>query len=145
MRRAPTAGPTPPPAAQYRSWDSAWKPGDPKPVILATSPAVAQALGRCLAWRVQKRLRLGLRDMTLHPRECSWCAYRDEEIEAAVGYACFVARYDLVSGEYANDDWARFFAGLTPATRDLPPDAWQKAAARRHAAIEEAQYGGLPE
>lgn len=142
MTRRDDVPPSPPPAAQYRRIDRWWKAGDPKPLIDASAPAVAQAVARCLTWRVQRKGGTKL-SAALHPRECGWCAYRVADLEAAIGYAAFVSRYDEVAGEYANDEWARFFAGLTPLTRDLPPEAWSKAAARRHAAIEEAMYGGL--
>jgi hypothetical protein len=142
MPRRDDAPAAQPPAPQYRRIDKWWKPGDPKPMIDSSAPAVAQAIGRCLTWRVQRRGGTKL-SSALHPRECGWCAYRDADLQAAIGYAAFVSRYDEVGGEYHNEEWARFFAGITPLTRDLPPDAWFKAAARRHAAIEDAMYGGL--
>jgi hypothetical protein len=159
MPRRDDAPPSPPPAAQYRRIEAWWKPGDPKPMIDTAAPAVAQAIGRCYSARIlrrsprqeqttrEKRLRpdapRGLDHEALHPRECNWCAYREDDLRVALGYAAWVSRYDEVGGEYHNEDWARFFAGLTPATRDLPQEAWSKAAARRHAAIEDALYGGL--
>jgi hypothetical protein len=157
MTRRDDAPPPVPPAAQYRRIERWWRPGDPKPFIDASSPAVAQAIGRCLSARIlrrsprpelsprERRLRpdapRGLDHVSLHPKECGWCDYPDRELEIALGYAAFVSRYDEIGGEYHNDEWARFFAGVTPATRELPPEAWSKAASRRHALIEQALYG----
>lgn len=131
--------PSPPPPAQYRRIDRWWKPGDPKPAIDASAPAVAQAISRCLAWRAQRKGGIKV-SRSLHPRQCGWCDYPDRELQVAIGYAAFVSRYDEISGEYHNDDWARFFVGLTPATREIDPETWKKAAARRHALIEQAMY-----
>lgn len=156
MRRDETPAPPPPPA-QYRRADSWWAPGGPRPLIDAAPPAVAQAIGRCLTWRILRgvpRRELTPREkhlfgsapttldhVSIHPRPCSWCDYPDAVLREALGYAAFVSRFDLIGGEYANEEWRRFYAGVTPATRDLPPEAWQKAAQRRHAAIEQAMYG----
>lgn len=142
MRRQDDIPATPPPAAQYRRIDAWWRPGGPRPLIDSSDPAVAQAIGRCLTSRIKLALR-NLPSKAFHPRECAWCAYPVEALREAIGYAAFVSRLDIVSGEYGNEEWARFFAGVTPATRELPAEAWQKAAQRRHAAIEQAQYGEL--
>lgn len=136
---------TPPPMPQYRRYDDWWTPGGQRPMIDTSNPAVAQAVGRCLTSRVnvlnRDMARRLLPSAAFHPRECSWCVYPVEALKEAIGYAAFVSRLDIISGEYGNEAWARFFAGVTPGTRDLPPETWQKAAQRRHASIEQAQYG----
>lgn len=154
-RRTVEAEPSPPPPPQYDyneppQW---WKPGDPAPIIDASRPEVAQAIGRCLVWRLLPKegvnILSGLTETkaweSLHPRECNWCAYRTEDLQAAVGKAAFTRRYDIISGEYGDLNWSRFFTGATPATRDIDDESWKAAHKRRFAAISDAQYGGIAE
>jgi hypothetical protein len=137
--------PTPPPAAQYRMFPDWWRPGQPHPLIDASSPAVAQAVGRCLTARVMVANKLNmpalLPSKAYHPSECDWCVYPVAQLREAIGYAAWVSKYDMVLGEYHNPAWAQFFAGVTPRSRDLPPEEWHRASARRHELITSAMYG----
>ena len=133
------------PETQFRYFPDWWSVGSPKPLIDASTPAIAQALGRCLTSRLKlKTTLLGVLPMpskAFHPRECNWCIYPEAQLREAIGYAAVVAQYDLIRGEYANPAWAAFFAGETPTTRGLTDEQWLEAHRRRADSIYEAQYG----
>jgi hypothetical protein len=153
---------------EYAQGVGYWAPGQSVPPLHDDDPAVAQAIGRCLA----SRIRSGLADFGLpradefHPAECGWCAYSKADLLRACDYATWRSRFIVAehatwrserqppdsrgkylrsyvrstnrSGEYDNPAWAAFFQGATPAGELMPPSDREFARARRRAAIAEA-------
>lgn len=111
-----------------------WKPGDGTPDVVAESPAVAQAMGRCIA--VRTRFGGGLmQSESIHPATCDWCEFDTAILLAACDHATWISRlvdFEIAvwrdpsgreyvrstnrGGEYDNPAWATFFLGATPAT-----------------------------
>jgi hypothetical protein len=140
-----------------------WSPGDERPAVVPETPAVAQAIGRCVAARVRwlgddpnRALPASVTGSGMHPGTCTWCDFPIAELLKATDYAAWqshlVAVDELVwvgrfgnyhrstgkTGEYANPEWAAFFDGATPATSHRPPSERAHLAERRASAIAEA-------
>lgn len=134
-----------PPERRYDRWDAAWRPGDGEPLIAdAKHPAVAQAIGRCYTVRMLKgsSITSAINPGAAHPKPCNWCDYPTDALKQALGYARFHAKLNLVTGEYDNPEWARFFAGATWSTRAaMTFEEIRKAGRRRFLAVEEQMYG----
>jgi hypothetical protein len=105
-----------------------WKPGRGAPALVAETPAVAQAMGRCATSRSLKGDSGAMFSQSVHPGECGWCVYplRDllEALEHAVWRSQTVeaeheewrfaggARYVRSTGRdghYDNPEWRRFW------------------------------------
>lgn len=115
-----------------------WKPGEGRPLVAPDTPAVAQAIGRCLAYRMRYDGNVGgLVSTELHPADCGWCDYPAEELRKANDYARWRSKFVRIevaiwhfsdgqayvrdtgrSGQYDNPTWAQFFShGDTPSDR----------------------------
>lgn len=105
-----------------------WRQGHGRPSLVAESPAVAQAIGRCAASRIRFS-GMALRPHAMHPTTCGWCDFPLDVLLAACDHAAFVARcidVELLvwvfeggreyarstgrTGEYDNPEWRDFFA-----------------------------------
>lgn len=80
-------------------------------------PAVAAAMGRCLLARSLKVRDQAFRPTLRHPRECGWCPYPLDELQAAVIEFNNWAEFDDVhrtSGRHRT----RTFTELRPADQE---------------------------
>lgn len=112
-----------------------WRAGQGKPDLIADTPAVAQAMGRCAASRLRSGDVAGILTSAVHPGECGWCDYPLPVLLAALDHASWFSRFvtnELAiwrdaqgreyvrstnrAGEYDNPEWAAFYMGATPGT-----------------------------
>lgn len=117
-----------------------WREGDGTPALVADGPAVANAMGRCVANRVRYGLAaLGMAAGSIHSARCGWCDYPKDVLLKALDHATWRSHYITAeylnwpakgnvytrstgrAGEYENPDWARFFQGVTPSTAKHTP------------------------
>lgn len=80
-----------------------WRPGLGAPVLWPSSPAEAQAMGRCAAHRLMTAGRLGVRlPGGIHPGECRWCTSPIPALLEACEFDTYQAR--LIVDEVASWD-----------------------------------------
>lgn len=72
-----------------------WTPGSGRPSLADDDSAVMQAIGRCLAFRIRRRLPapLSFGGRLVHHDACDWCDYPEEQLLAACDWAIWVSRY----------------------------------------------------
>lgn len=142
-------------ATVMREGGRCWQPGQPKPVLANSDPAVTQAMARCLCSRLAHGTSgdfgAVLNSMVIHPKVCNFCDYPTEQLEAAVDWAGWesslteieyatwrgrdrstYSRGTLRQGAYGNPRWANFFSEA-PSRKD--------ASAYRTRAIDAVMYG----
>lgn len=78
----------------FAEGQGSWHVGDGRPGLADDDPAVMQALGRCAAYQVRRKLP-GLMPLVAkaHPGECAWCGYPVAEMIRACDWAVVTSRY----------------------------------------------------
>lgn len=142
---------------EYATGQGYWREGDGTPVLVAETPAIAQAMGRCVANRLRYGLdAIGVAAGSIHPARCGWCDYPKDVLLVALDHATWRSRYVVTeylvwpakggtytratgrAGEYDNPTWLQFFVGTTPSTSRLAPSELAHWRAVRTAEIERA-------
>ena len=105
-----------------------WTPGMGRPKIVADTPAVAQAMGWCVVFRVRFGGLTAFGGESIHPTECGWCSYPTSVLLIALDHAAWAGqcieaelltwklsdgrRYVRSSGrdgQYDHPEWATFW------------------------------------
>lgn len=70
-----------------------WLPGMERPGLASDDPAVTDAMGRCVVYRMQAKVGLSFGSDMHDERRCAWCDYPLDALLAACDHATWLAQY----------------------------------------------------
>lgn len=78
----------------YSAGSGLWSWDDPRPALASDDPAVMQAIGRCAAWQVRRRMPALIPSLVkAHPTPCAWCEYPAAELLLACDWSVLQSRH----------------------------------------------------